>query len=251
MLTARRTCKPASDAALASIDFGLAVTAEDFGDAFRLVHDQYVARGYIRPDPSGRRVGRHHALASTRVFTGRAEGRVVATVSVIPDSTIGLPCDDLYRAELAPFREHGGGLAEVSALAIDEAYRDVGLLVVRALVQMIAVYASQIATLDTLCIAVNPRHVRFYETLLRFQRFGATKPYPAVNGAPAVAMRLDLRRELAAAQNTVEPFAAAVLDPTRTAQAVLRLRSDLDRMKLLQSTRVARHLVAAATTGVC
>ncbi len=248
MLTARRPCKPASDAALASVDFGLAVTAEDFGDAFRLVHDQYVARGYIRPDPSGRRVGRHHALSTTRVFIGRAEGRVVATVSVIPDSPIGLPCDDLYRAELAPMRARGEALAEVSALAIDEAYRDVGLLVVRSLVQMIAVYASRIADLDTLCIAVNPRHVRFYEALLRFERFGETKPYGAVSGAPAVALRLDLRRELAAAQQAADPFAAGVLDPTRTACAEERLQRDLGRMQLLQS---ARHLLAAATREVC
>jgi hypothetical protein len=247
VLTARTSCTPG---ALGGLDFGLAVTTADFAGAFRLVHDQYVARGYIRPDPSGRRIGRHHALPSTRVFVGRADGRVVATVSLIPDSPLGLPSDEVYREELAPLRATGG-LAEVSALAIDDAYRDVGLSVVRSLVQMIAVYATEIADLRTLCIAVNPRHARFYETRLRFDRFGGTRAYAAVNGAPAVGLRLDLRREIAAARRTDDPFAAGVLDPQRTAAAAGRLRADLERMKLLQSSRGARDFVRAGDVESC
>ncbi|MBI2207001.1 MAG: hypothetical protein HYU41_24470 [Candidatus Rokubacteria bacterium] len=98
---------------------------------------------------------------------------------------------------------------------------------------------------------MNPRHARFYETLLRFERFGETKPYAAVNGAPAVALRLDLRRELTAARNTTDAFAAGILDPARTERAAQRLRCDLDRMQLLQSARVARHLVDVAMMEVC
>jgi hypothetical protein len=44
-----------------------------------------------------------------------------------------------------------------------------------------------------LCIAVHPRHAPFYEGLLRFRRFGALTACDAVNGAPAVGLRLDLR----------------------------------------------------------
>ena len=149
---------------------------------------------------------------------------------------MGLPCDDLYADDLAPLRAAGRRIAEVSALAIDERWRDVGLLVVRNLVQMIALYADGLARLDTLCIAVNPRHARFYESCLRFERFGELKSYPAVNNAPAVALRLDLAREMRAAQPaSAVPFAAGLLEPAETGAVVATLRRDIARMQSFQS----------------
>lgn len=236
MLTARTARKIDSLDALRTAHFGLAVTEAEREAAFRLVHDQYVARGYIRPDPTGRRVGAHHALPSTRVFIGRIGDEVIATVSLVPDSTLGLPCDDLYAAELAPLRARGRRIAEVSALAIHDRWRDVGLLVVRKLVQMIALYADRLAGLDTLCIAVNPRHARFYESCLRFQRFGDVKAYPAVNDAPAVALRLDLAREMRMPQPaSAVPFAAGLLDRDEIQAVLATLRRDIARLQSFQS----------------
>jgi hypothetical protein len=250
VLTARTARRIESLDTLRTARFGLAVTDAEREQAFRLVHDQYVARGYIRPDPTGRRAGVHHALASTRVFVGRVDDRVIATVSLIPDSPLGLPCDDLYAAELAPLRASGRRIAEVSALAIREQWRDVGLLVVRKLVQMIALYADRLAGLDMLSIAVNPRHARFYESCLRFQRFGDVKAYAAVNDAPAVALRLDLAREMRMPQpaSTV-PFAAGLLDPDEIHYVLATLRRDIQRMQSFQS--VAGILGAAPTREVC
>jgi hypothetical protein len=250
VLTARTARKIDSLDTLRSARFGLAVTAAEREGAFRLVHDQYVARGYIRPDPTGRRAGAHHALDSTRVFVGRVDDDVVATVSLIPDSAIGLPCDDLYATELAPLRARGRRIAEVSALAIHERWRDVGLLVVRNLVQMIALYADRLAGLDTLCIAVNPRHARFYESCLRFQRFGDVKAYPAVNNAPAVALRLDLAREMRTPQPaSAVPFAAGLLEPSETGAVLATLRRDIAHMQSFQS--VAGILLTDTVREVC
>jgi hypothetical protein len=171
-------------------------------------------------------------------------------VSLIPDSAIGVPCDDLYAAELAPLRACGRRIAEVSALAIHEQWRDVGLLVVRKLVQMIALYAHRLADLDTLCIAVNPRHARFYESCLRFQRFGALKAYPAVNDAPAVALRLDLAREMRIPPPAgAVPFAAGLLDPGETGAVLATLRRDIQRMQSFQS--VAGILFPEPAREVC
>jgi hypothetical protein len=144
------------------------------------------------------------------VFVARAGGAVVATVSVIADSVLGLPCDELYAAELAAFRATGRRLGEVSALAVSDAWRGAGLATLRALVRVVGVYGRDIARLDDLCIAVHPRHAPFYEGLLRFTRFGGLKTYDAVNGAPAVGLRLDLR-ELDAPLGEAS-FAARVFD---------------------------------------
>lgn len=201
----------------------------DLDGAFRLVHDRYVALGYMRPHPSGRRIGLHHSLPTTKVFVCKSGGDVIGTVSLILDSLLELPCDELYRHELAPLRAAGRRLAEVSALAVDERWRSADLEVLMRLVHLVVVYARRIAQVDDLCITVNPRHARFYE-LLRFRRFGAIKAHPAVLDAPAVPLMLDLRRSLDDAAATGAPrFAARLLDAAQTSRLVTRLENDLVR----------------------
>jgi hypothetical protein len=175
-----------------SIDVALAVTRDELDAASRLVHQCYLRRGYVKPSVDGRHVNAYLAMPSTVVFVARADGAIVATVSLIGDSVLQLPCDELWGADLAAFRATGRRLAEVSALAVSEAWRGAGLVTMRSLVRAIGVYGRDIARLDALCIAVHPRHAPFYEALLHFRRFGALRRCAAVNGAPAVGLRLDL-----------------------------------------------------------
>jgi hypothetical protein len=214
-----------------ALHHGLAATAEDFDGAFRLVHDQYVARGYMDPHPSGRRTSLHHALASTRVFVSRAGDDVVGTLTLIPDSLLELPCDVLYRDELKPLRAAGRHIAEVSAFAVADDWRTARLDIVLALVHLVLVYSTRIARVDDLCITVNPRHVKFYERVLRFERFGPDRDHPGVQGAPAVPLRLDIRRAMdeAAAAGAVR-FAGRVLDPDETRRVQFALEDDLARL---------------------
>jgi GNAT superfamily N-acetyltransferase len=252
VLTARTTRRVGTVDSLASIEFGVAATFPERERAFRLVHDQYVARGYMRPDPAGRRIGRHHALPATRVFVARVLDEIVATVSVVPDSPAGLPCDDLYQMELTPIRARHARLAEVSALAVHDDWRDIGLLIVRGLVQAIALYAHRLAGLETLCITVNPRHVRFYETCLMFKRFGGVKSYAAVNGALAVALSLDLAREMRAPLiASAVPFAAGLFEGD-VDRALTTIRRDLERADNVQSFQsVASDLAGQRSMEVC
>lgn len=172
----------------------IAATPAALEDAGRLVHDSYVECGYMVPHPSGTRIGWHQTLPTTRVFVARHDGRVVGTMSLVPDGIHGMPCDALYPWELAAMRAHGERLAEVAALAIDARHRSTGRDCMRALMCAVGSYALHRARCTTLCITVNPRHMRVYEQQLGFERFGAIKPYAAVSGAPAVPLRLDLGR---------------------------------------------------------
>lgn len=174
------------------VDFALARGIQSFDAAFRLVHDQYVWRSYMNPRPSGRRLSVHHALPTTKVFVAEAGCQVVGTVTLIQDSLIGLPMDDLYRAELALLREEGRLVAEASALALHPDYRSAGAVILLHLVRMLVIYAAEVARLDDLCIVVNPRHVGFYRQVLEFEPFGRLRSFAKVNGAPAAALRLDL-----------------------------------------------------------
>jgi hypothetical protein len=209
----------------AALDVGLATTTGDYDGAFRLVHDRYVARGYMPPQPSGRRLGAHHALASTKVVVGRHRGRVVATLSVIADSPLGVPSDALWPAEIDALRAGGRRIAEISALAVDPVGPVRGLGAVRLLVQLVAVYAAAVAGLDVLCIAVHPRHAPFYEARLAFERFAAVAPCRAVGGAPAVPLALCLHGPAGAGRDRL---AAELLDGGAVARALAVLARDLD-----------------------
>jgi predicted N-acetyltransferase YhbS len=180
-----------------ALSFALAVTSADLDGAFRLVHDRYVERGYCDPRPDGRRAGAHHALPTTRVFVARDGDEVVGTVTLIQDSTLGLPMAEIYGEELAALGTPRGRVAEISALAVSPALGAAGLAVVMPLVRHVVDHATREACVDRLCIAVHPRHARFYERL-RFRRIGALKAYARVNGSPAVALTLDLRAEAGA-----------------------------------------------------
>jgi hypothetical protein len=216
---------PETYAVNTALDVGLATTREALDAASRLVHACYVRRGYVTPSDDGRHVSPYLAMPSTAVFVARAEDAVVATVSLIVDSPLQLPSDELYAAELAAFRAAGRRLAEVSALAVDEDWRGAALGTLRTLVQVVGIYGRDIAGVDDLCIAVHPRHAPFYERLLRFRRFGDLRAYDAVNGAPALGLRLDLHQldgPLAEAS-----FAGSLFGAQARARVRARLHQDL------------------------
>jgi ribosomal protein S18 acetylase RimI-like enzyme len=180
------------DAIAERLDFGLATDRHTLDQAFRLQHDQYVAQGYMDSHPSGWRLSVHNALPSTRVFVARDNDRVVATVAVIVDSPLGLPMAEIYEDELRGFRGPRHNLAEVSGLAVHPDHQKSGLAILLRLIRMVLLYSIQMADLSDLCIAVNPHHAAFYRKVFNFQTIGDRKYYGKVNGAPALALQLDL-----------------------------------------------------------
>ena len=97
--------------------------------------------------------------------------------------------DEIYHDEVNDLRKSGKKVMEVSALATPREKRW----------QQIFMYLMQVwywyslyMGIDVACIAVNPRHVRFYRNLLSFEQFGEQKHYDRVD-APAVALKVDLK----------------------------------------------------------
>ena len=228
----------------------LAVTHGDLDQAERLVHEVYVARGLRAATPPRPGTRTRH----TDVFVARLGNAVGATLSLLCDSSRGLPADALYRADLAALRAEGRRLAEVSALAVDAQWRGAALALVRPLVQLVGIYARDIAGVDELCIAVHPRHAPFYEHAFGFTRFGVEKSYSAVNGAPAVGLRLDLRRPPVAGA-----LSGALFGPGEVARVRAALRMDLRRrvaargplVQILQFPQASRAVPRGPEMEVC
>jgi hypothetical protein len=172
--------------------FKIADTRDELEAAYRLVHEVYVSEGYTDPHRSGLRVNLRYALPTTATIVGLCEGSVVITLTVIGDSPLGLPMDMIFSEELYAFRKRGRYLVEIGALASHPDYRKRQ--------QALALYADKASLLyamrhlgaDDAVIAVNPRHEWVYKYLMLFETISTVKGYQYVNGAPAVAMRLEL-----------------------------------------------------------
>ena len=171
----------------------IAESREELEACFKLLHDAYVSSGFMTPDPSGMRVTIYHALPTTTTLCAKIGDQVVGTLSLIRESAIGFPLQRIF--DLTDVREKEGQIAEVSALAVHPRYRRTGGTILFPLMKFMYEYCTTFFDTRHLVIAVNPRHIEMYESLLFFKRLTANvvENYDLVNGAPAVGAALDLK----------------------------------------------------------
>jgi hypothetical protein len=144
-------------------------------DAWSLVERRYSGRGYTIP---GRK-------PKTNVFTFIAydEGQIVGTVGLGVDTGRGLSADQLYRGEIDVLRAKGWRICEFTRLAVDRTAASKPVLA--GLFQTAYLYAAVICGYTHAVIEVNPRHVAFYGSALKFEPVGPERINRRVN-APAV-----------------------------------------------------------------
>lgn len=172
----------------------IAESREELEACFAVLHDAYVESGFMKPHPSGLRVTVYHALPSTTMLCAKFDGWVVGTVSLIRENALGFPMQRIF--DLSTVREKGGQIAEVSALAIHPKFRRTSGSILFPLMKTICEYCTTVFDIRHLVIAVNPRHIELYESLLFFRRLTANpvENYDFANGAAAVGATLDIRQ---------------------------------------------------------
>ena len=167
-----------------------AETIDELAQAFALVHKVYLTLGYLdEPKPHGMLFGIHSLLPETAVFVAKSYLTVISTLTEIFDSELfGLPMDAIYRKELDTLREQNRKIVELSALVTPSKlrWRNLFMFLSHVMYQY-SIYRG----VNDLCIAVNPKHVRFYKEMLLFEDFGPERHYPRVD-APAVALRINM-----------------------------------------------------------
>jgi hypothetical protein len=158
--------------------------------AYVMLAASYRARGYEAPGRKPFRFTPYHALPETVTLIATDRDRVVATLSLVPDSdALGLPMEAIYGSEVAQLRKAGLRSAEAICLA------DVGLSirefirVFKALIKLAMQYHASRGG-DCWVITVNPRHSGFYQKVLGFTPLGPQRSYPRVQDHPAEAYLL-------------------------------------------------------------
>jgi len=178
------------------VDGELAVSRDEFGNCFdvrvaddpghrtrasSLLQRRYAWRGYEAAP-----IERHARQVTLAAF---AEDATVATITAALDRDDGLFVSRLYPDEVQSLRDQDRRLCEFTKLAVEESVRSHTVL--GAIFHVACMYVINLHRCTDALIEVNPRHVRFYQRMLGFERFGEQRLDPAV-GAPAVLMRLDL-----------------------------------------------------------
>ena len=148
-----------------------------------LVNRMYAARGYsTTPLPEGPNANRITLIATDNDIT-------IGTITVGFDGPDGLLVDELFRDQVDELRNDGAVLCEFIKLAVDGVVRSKRVLA--SLMHAAFICAREIKGCDKVLIEVNPRHVRYYETMLGFAVLVRERHNRRVN-APAVLMSLDL-----------------------------------------------------------
>jgi len=172
----------------------IADTRDELEACFHLLHDTYVANGYMVPHPSGLRVTPYHALPTTTTLCAKHDGVVVGTISLIREGVFGFPLQQAF--DLHKVRSLTGQIAEVSALAVHPEFRMAGGGLFLPLMKFMFEYCTRYFDTRHLVIAVHPKRLDFYQSLLCFSRLhdNVVDRYDFANGAPAVGATLDLQQ---------------------------------------------------------
>lgn len=157
-------------------------TAEGRNSASMLISKMYAWRGYagthqLRDDPN------------SITLTASDHGETVGTLTIGIDSPIGLAADQIFKPELDAHRARGAKLCEFTKFAFDTNVSSKASLA--NLFHLAVLYARDIFHCTDIMIEVNPRHRRFYEHMLGFQREADVRENPRVN-APAYLLRVNL-----------------------------------------------------------
>jgi len=167
--------------------------AEDISEykqAFKLVHDEYVASKYFEASPDHPyHYSRFSFLPESSIFILKSDNVVVATLTEIFDTPeSGIPMDELYKREVNRFRDKDRRVAELSAFVVGSNFRmrNVMIYLCGAMFKY-----SRSNSINDICIMVNPKHVKFYTKMFFFEQFGPALYYEKVS-AVAVPLRVNL-----------------------------------------------------------
>jgi hypothetical protein len=178
----------ASDIHFPGVTFKIASSEAEMAGAFALLQESYERRGIVSEGQM--RLQIINLLPSTTTFIARKGDQILATLSLIEDSDLGLPIEKVHKSEVAGVRQLFRKVAEVGSLAVRPDMRRSGLSIM--LYNMMYRWARYWRHVDDLLIAVHPSARFFYRNILLFHSLGPVQSYTGLRGAASLPMRLDV-----------------------------------------------------------
>jgi len=180
-----------------NIEYKIATTTDEIEQALELVTQQYISVGLHKED-CHLRLTKYHLLPDSKIFIAikklaGGKEKVIGTLTMITDSSMGLPMDEIYLDKLNRLRITGLLLAEVIGLATSPSESALQNNIVMYLFKICLQYA-QLCRINELMCSVTKKHITFYEELLLFKPIGELSAYSFANGLPIQGHRLNLQQ---------------------------------------------------------
>lgn len=170
---------------------------DELKTASEIVYQEYLKNSYILPHKNHRKYSLFQLLPSTVTFVAfhKPTNTVIATVTIVEDSPLGLPMDALYYEELLPFRIKNRKPVEFTMLATNRTVLELGalqmnqnarLLLLMHLFRTVMDHLRMNTTVDALAACFHPKHDSFYK-MIAMEQLGKLKFFGKVKGNPAMA----------------------------------------------------------------
>lgn len=179
----------------AHLNFKVAEDADEFCQAMRLIYKNYLEEGYTEPSASMARLTPYHLSPKTAVIVVKHELKVIATMSVVLRTDLGLPLESIY--DLNSVFQATPLTGEISALAVDRQYRGNHGELLYHLMKYMYHFNVEILGLQTEVIGVNPKMSPLYRAIMLFDRLpnARVQKYSFANNAVVVPLCFDLTRD--------------------------------------------------------
>jgi hypothetical protein len=162
--------------------------------AFKLVHDIYLGKGYaLGPNRESELwCTIHHLHPHTVTFLAVKAGHAAGTVSIVPDSRLGLPADIIFPERLAVLRKAGRRLSEVFSLGVTEEIAHSTIDLTMHLYRLVHLAATRLFHNTDLVASVMAHHAAFYSNFLLFEEVSPDSRQSPKTGEQVVFTRINL-----------------------------------------------------------
>lgn len=166
-------------------------------EAFQLMYKLYrnPALNYAKDDPSKMWYSLFNASPYTNTIVVRdlLTRKIVATVTVVLDTKLGLPLEENYPVQIETLRNKNRLCAEIISLGFEEEVRGSSDILIQLFKFAYLIYRRIYCATDFL-IMIKPSHSLFYEKKLFFSAIGEEVNCMKINNKPVVLFHLDLEK---------------------------------------------------------
>lgn len=166
------------------ITYQMVSDVSEITDSLELIQNNYKRLSMTKSDDL-LRANKFHLLPTTTIFTAKYGEEVIGTISVILDSTFGLPIDSFE--DISSFRKEGT-VAEIAGFTVKESWRSRNSGISIPLALLALRYCFENLNVENIVLTVRDSVKPFYEDICKFETFGKVKFHDGVEGLKSASL---------------------------------------------------------------
>lgn len=157
----------------------VATTEDEYEQSFRLVQEAYKERGWESVLSGDMRILPQHLLPETTVLVALEEDKVIGTMSLVEDSSVGIPSDATYHDEIQRLRSEGCRIVEYSCLGVAKPSRHLGI---PKMLNLAGYHiAHHIRGCSHCVVSVHPKAYKIYRALFGFRPLAPPRQHTSLD----------------------------------------------------------------------